>query len=154
MLSKECPGILTCFCSRKVSRGAIIFSSKQAPRQLNFHLQRSAAAVSYYWSRWSKSVFFFWCANLTHYCTFIDGCFNFVVELMDIHFCYIARLSLNKMSTVIGDSWSRASDQTQMYLDWDTIAQLLPARHLCFFVFAIWRSKYITKHLMYGPSGN
>ena len=25
---------------------------------------------------------------------------------------------------------------------------------LCFFVFAISKSKYITKHLMYGPSGN
>ena len=32
--------------------------------------------------------------------------------------------------------------------------QLLPARRLCFFVFAIWKSKYITKHLMYGPLGN
>ena len=57
------------------------------------------------------------------------------------------------MSTVI-DSWSRAPDQIQMYPDRDTIAQLLPARRLCLFVFATWQSKYITKHLMYGPSGN
>ena len=35
-----------------------------------------------------------------------------------------------------------------------TIAQLLPARRLCLFDFATWKSKYITKHLMYGPSGN
>ena len=52
------------------------------------------------------------------------------------------------------DSWSRAPDQIQMYPDRDTIAQLLLARRLCFFVFAIWKSKYITKHLKYGPSGN
>ena len=52
------------------------------------------------------------------------------------------------------DFWSRASDQIQMYPDRDTIAQLLPARRLCLFVFAIWKSKYITKHFMYGPSGN
>ena len=52
------------------------------------------------------------------------------------------------------DSWSRAPDQNQMYPDRDTIVQLLPARRVCLFVFAIWKSKYITKHLMYGPSGN
>ena len=40
----------------------------------------------------------------------------------------------------------------------DTIAQLLPARRLCLFVFSVWlfegKSKYITKKLMYGPEGN
>ena len=43
-----------------------------------------------------------------------------------------------------------------MYPDRDTIAQLLPARRLYLFVFAIWllKSKYITKHLMFGPSWN
>ena len=41
------------------------------------------------------------------------------------------------MSTVIGDSWSRTPDQIQMYPGRDTIAQLLPARRLCLFVFAI-----------------
>ena len=55
-------------------------------------------------------------------------------------------------------SWSRAPDQIQMYPDRDTIAQLLPARRLNLFVFAIWlfkgKSKYITKHSVYGPSGN
>ena len=56
------------------------------------------------------------------------------------------------------DSWSRATNQIQMYPDQDTIAQLLPARRLCLFAFAVWlfkaKSKYITKHLMYSPSGN
>ena len=51
-------------------------------------------------------------------------------------YCYAARVSLNKMSTVF-DSWSRAPDQIQMYPDRDTIVELLPARRLCFFVFAI-----------------
>jgi len=38
------------------------------------------------------------------------------------------------MSSVIGDSWSRAPDQIQMYPDRDTIAQLLPARRfVCLF---------------------
>ena len=45
-------------------------------------------------------------------------------------FCYIARLSLNKMSTVIG--WFLVtfpcSNIIQMYPDRDTIAQLLQAR--------------------------
>ena len=59
------------------------------------------------------------------------------------------------MSTVIlVDSWSRAPDQIQIYPDRDTIARLLPARRLSLFVFAIWKSKYITKHFMYGPLGN
>ena len=48
-------------------------------------------------------------------------------------------------------AWSRAPDQIQMYPDWDTIAQLLPTRqiqqHDCL-------RESITKHLMYGPSGN
>ena len=52
------------------------------------------------------------------------------------------------------DSWSRAPDQIQMYPNRDTIAQLLPARRLCFFVFAGRLFKYIKKHLMYDPSGN
>ena len=45
-----------------------------------------------------------------------------------------------------------------MYPDWDTIAQLLPARRMQQRVFATWlfkgKSKYATKHLMYGPSEN
>ena len=53
-------------------------------------------------------------------------------------YCYIARLSLNKMSTVIAYSWSRAPDQIQMYPDQDTIAHLLLlARRLRLFVFAV-----------------
>ena len=50
--------------------------------------------------------------------------------------CYIARLSLNKASTVLVDSWSRAPDHILMYLDQDTIAQL-PARRTQPHVFAI-----------------
>ena len=34
------------------------------------------------------------------------------------------------MSIVIGDSWSSAPDQIQMYPDRDTIAQLLPSRRI------------------------
>ena len=53
------------------------------------------------------------------------------------------------------DSWSRTPDQIQMYPDRDTIAQLLPARRLYLFVFAIWlfkeKSKYKTKHLIMFP---
>ena len=56
------------------------------------------------------------------------------------------------------DSWSHAPDQIQMYPDQDTIAQLLPVRRIQQHVFAIWlfkgKFKYITKHLMYGPSRN
>ena len=48
-------------------------------------------------------------------------------------FCYILRLSLNKTST----DWSRATDQTQMYPDRDTIPQLLPSQlFACFAVIA------------------
>ena len=64
-------------------------------------------------------------------------------------FCYIARLSLNKMSTVIGWFLVTCPDQIQMYPDRDTIAQLLPARRLCLFVFAVWLSKYITLNAWY-----
>ena len=71
--------------------------------------------------------------------------------------CYIARLSPNKMSTVISWLLVSAPDQTQMYPYRDTIART-PSLFDCLFVFAIWlfkeKSKYITKHLMYGPSGN
>ena len=56
------------------------------------------------------------------------------------------------------DSWLHAPDQIQMYPDQDTIAQLLPVRRIQQHVFAIWlfkgKFKYITKHLMYGPSRN
>ena len=51
-------------------------------------------------------------------------------EPLSICYCYIARLSLDKTSTGLVDSWSRPSDQIQMYPDWDTIPQLLPARDL------------------------
>ena len=48
--------------------------------------------------------------------------------------------------------------QIQMYPDWDTILQLLPAHRIQQHDFAKWllkgKSKDITKHLMYGPSGN
>ena len=33
-----------------------------------------------------------------------------------------------------------------MYPDRDTIARLLPSRSLCLLLFAIWKSKYVTKH--------
>ena len=92
--------------------------------------------------------------------------------------CYKPRLSLNKTSTVIGWFLATAPDQTQMYPDRDTIASreqigfhylphtrhqggntpwLLPARWIQQHVFVIWlfkgKSKYITKHLMYGHEG-
>ena len=42
-----------------------------------------------------------------------------------------------KLALSLVDSWSHAPDQIQIYPDWDTIAQLLPARRLCLFVIAI-----------------
>ena len=75
---------------------------------------------------------------------------NYIVIQLDFH--------STKWALWLVDSWSRAPDQIQMYPDRDTIAQLLPARHLCLFVFALWlfegKSKDITKHFMYDPSGN
>ena len=50
---------------------------------------------------------------------------------MCMYDCYIARLSLKKMSTKIG--WFLAPDQIQMYPGRDPIAQLLPARRLCWY---------------------
>ena len=56
------------------------------------------------------------------------------------------------------NAWIYRSLIRNLLTDWDTIPQLLPARGLRLFVFAVWlfkgKSKYITKHLMYGPSGN
>ena len=50
--------------------------------------------------------------------------------------CYIAKLSLTEINTVIG--WlvmCPRPDQNQMYPDQDTIAQLLPAgRFVCLFL--------------------
>ena len=80
-------------------------------------------------------------------------------KLFDVVLCGVLLIMCIVIPWLI-DSWSRASDQIQTYPDRDTIAQLLPAHRLCLFqvVFAIWlfkgKSKYITKHLMYGPSGN
>lgn len=51
------------------------------------------------------------------------------------------------------DSWSCAHDQIQMYPDRDTIPQLLPAPDVLLRLVKE-TSKYITQHLMYGPSGN
>ena len=58
------------------------------------------------------------------------------------------------MSTVIGWFLVTCPDQIQMCPNRDIIVQLLPVRRFCLFDFAVWKSKYITKHLMYGPSGN
>ena len=74
----------------------------------------------------------------------------YIVIYLDFH--------STKWALWLVDSCSHAPDKIQMYPDRDTIiAQLLPARRLCLFVFAIRlfkrKSKYITKHLMYGPSG-
>ena len=71
--------------------------------------------------------------------------------------CYIARLSLNKMSTAIGwflitCPWSNSTVSRPGY-NCEVVA-CTPS----LFVFAIWlfngKSKYITKHLIYSPSGN
>ena len=67
-------------------------------------------------------------------------------------YCYIPRLLDNKTSTVI-DSLMRGPDQIQMYPDQDTIPQLLPALDVLLRLLQE-KSKYITKHLMSGPSGN
>ena len=42
-----------------------------------------------------------------------------------------------KRALCLVDSWSRASDQIQMYPDRDTIAQLLPVRRMQQHFFAI-----------------
>ena len=73
------------------------------------------------------------------------------------NFCYIARLSLNKMSTMIGwfmvtCLWSNSNVSRPGY------NCAVVSRTPSLFVFAVWlfkgKSNYITKHLMYGPSGN
>ena len=61
------------------------------------------------------------------------------------HKQYLARLSLTKMSSVIG--WFLV---TCPWSNSNVSPQLLPAHRLCLFLLY----KYITKHLMYGPSGN
>jgi len=73
------------------------------------------------------------------------------------NYCYIPRLSLNKTSTVIG--WFLFTCLWSIP-DWDTIPQLMPApdtTFVCLWVL-LWllkgKSKYITVHLMSGPSGN
>ena len=72
-------------------------------------------------------------------------------------FCYIPRLSLNKTSTVIGwflvtCPWSNANVSRPGYN-----SSVVAPSVVCLFVL-LWlskgKSKYITKHLMYGPSGN
>ena len=59
----------------------------------------------------------------TEYSKFVksmkDGKTNFFIYL-DFH--------STKPAPRLVDSWSRAPDQIQMYLDWDTISQLLPAQ--------------------------
>ena len=70
--------------------------------------------------------------------------------------CYIAGLSLNKISAAIGwflvtCPWSNSNVFRPRY----NCAVVARARSLYLFVFATWllkeRSKYITKHLTYGP---
>ena len=73
-------------------------------------------------------------------------------------YCYIARLSRDKMSNVIG--WflftCPRSNPNASRPGYNCAVVVRMA--LCLFVFAKWlfkgKSKYITKHLMYGPSGN
>ena len=70
---------------------------------------------------------------------------------MNKSYCYILRLSLNKTSTVI--VWFSVTDLIQTYPDRNTIPQLLPAPDV---LLRLWKekSKYITKHLLYGSKGN
>ena len=70
--------------------------------------------------------------------------------------CYKPGLSLNKKQALwLVDSWSCALDQIKMYPDRDTLMHLLPIRQIQQYVLAMWlfkgKSKYTTKHLMYGP---
>ena len=51
------------------------------------------------------------------------------------------------------DSWLRAPDQIQVYPDRETIPELLPAPDVLLRLLKE-KSKYLSKHLMYGPSGN
>ena len=62
-----------------------------------------------------------------------------------------------KQTLWLVDSWSCAPDQIQMYPDWEKIAQLLLMCLVQQHAFAIClreNTKYITKHLIYGPLGN
>ena len=77
---------------------------------------------------------------------------NYTVRDTSTYF-YIARLSLNKMSTVLGwflvtCLWSNSNVSRPGY------NCAVVTRTPSLFVFALWKSKYITKHFMYGPSGN
>ena len=66
----------------------------------------------------------------------------------NVYHCYIARLWLV-------DSWSRALTKFKCIPTGIQLRSCCPhAVFVCLFVFALWQSKYITKHLMYGLSGN
>ena len=70
----------------------------------------------------------------------------YIIPLLDFH--------STKRALWLVDSWSRTPDQIQMYPDWDTIVQLLPARRIQQHIFATWllkgKSRYMKKHLMHG----
>ena len=79
-------------------------------------------------------------------------------ERYNKYICYIyLDVHSKKKALWLVDSWLRAPDQIQMYPDRDTIPQLLPSQlFVCSVLLGLLKgkSKYITKHLMYGPSGN
>ena len=82
---------------------------------------------------------------------FLDRCLN-------KRYCYIVRLSRDKMSSVIG--WFMVTcprSNSNVSRPGYNCAVVARTAH-CLFVFAIWlfkgKSWYITKHLIYGPSGN
>ena len=89
-----------------------------------------------------------WATNTDHLCQLKQVCKQHQVTLH----CYIPRLSLNKMITVIGWFLVICRDQIWMNPDQDTIAQLLPVhvwiKKLCplfFSVFAMWLFKVRSK---------
>ena len=65
------------------------------------------------------------------FCLCLQPCSSYLHLSTAEWLCFIARLSLKKMSSVIGWFLVMCAGEIQMYPDWDTIAQLLPT---CIFV--------------------
>ena len=86
------------------------------------------------------------CEDLELHGVFLDALKKGVylgVRTCELFLCFVAivRVRVIMLTSLFSlfyvTSWSRTPDQIQMYPDRDTIAQLLPARRLCFFVFSI-----------------
>ena len=91
------------------------------------------------------------CTGDTHFCTFLSV-LSVLVKTTTWIVIYLTFHSTKRALWLVG-SWSRAPDQIQMHPDQDTIPQLLPAPDVLLRLLTE-KSKYTTKHLMSGSSGN